>query len=269
MKKKTLLIYVLAFILAFALMIAPRSSLADAGNFSGGSDYGGGSDSDYYGDGGGGGWIGIAFVAVLYAIFWIVGKFKKKKDANLDALKGKDPMFSEEAFKEHVANLYVKMQKHWQDKDWGEMRANMTDALFNQLSRQLQQLIDTNRTNIVKNIMVQRVDIVGYAQDEINDIITTSVATRIIDYTIDDATQKVVGGSVTAEKFMVYEWTLIRSKNAVTGENKFVDAKKCPSCGAPMDMNFSAKCNYCGSLVIASEYDWVLSAIKGISQRTG
>ena len=40
----------------------------------------------------------------------------------------------------------------------------------------------------------------------------------------------------------------------------------CPNCGTCTE---NAKfCKYCGAVIAAAEYDWVISAIKGISQRT-
>ena len=44
--------------------------------------------------------------------------------------------------------------------------------------------------------------------------------TRIVDYTVKDATGEVVSGSKTAEKFLTYEWTLIRSKDSVTPDKE-------------------------------------------------
>ena len=53
----------------------------------------------------------------------------------------------------------------------------------------------------------------------------------------------------------------------MTGEQT-ATGTTCPNCGAPLDLNHTAKCEYCGAIITAAEYDWVISAIKGISQRT-
>ena len=36
-----------------------------------------------------------------------------------------------------------------------------------------------------------------------------------------------------------------------------------------MDLTYSAKCEYCGSVANNSKYDWVIAQIRGISQRSG
>ncbi len=43
----------------------------------------------------------------------------------------------------------------------------------------------------------------------------------------------------------------------------------CPNCGAAVDVNKSAKCPYCDSVLNAKEHDWVISAIQGLKQRNG
>jgi len=42
----------------------------------------------------------------------------------------------------------------------------------------------------------------------------------------------------------------------------------CPNCGAPVEINASAKCPYCGSVITLEEHDFALNAIRAISQQT-
>lgn len=266
------------------------------------SDWGSSSwddDDDYYYSGsdytsstssGGGGGISIgSIIIVVIIIVLILGRSKSKGAAKnstnqpvrvnagaqrtqlpmtVAQLKQMDPNFSEEAMKEHIANLYIRMQNCWSTKQWEEMRASMTDALFNQMGSQLQGLIRSRMTNYVERIAVLSVDLTGFGQDENKDMLTAIVQTRIVDYTLRDDTGELVSGNRTAEKFMTYEWMMVRSKGAATGTVEGQEAKNCPNCGAPLDLNHTAKCAYCGTVITAEEHDWVLSAIKGISQRT-
>jgi rubrerythrin len=71
---------------------------------------------------------------------------------------------------------------------------------------------------------------------------------------------------------MTYEWTLSRSKGMKTPERAAGGGTatiQCPNCGAPLEINQSAQCPYCGSVINAEAYDWVISAVRGLSQRTG
>ena len=75
-------------------------------------------------------------------------------------------------------------------------------------------------------------------------------------------------GSNTAEKFMEYEWTLARSTGRTTGTAAGTQVQNCPNCGAPININNTAKCEYCGCILTTDSFDWVVTGIKGLSQRT-
>lgn len=301
--KKSL--YITLFIVVLLLSILAIPALADAGNFSGGSSYGGGGSSfggssgGSYGSsgswglfalgglGGGSGSI-ITILIIVFIVFNIIRKMRSAAASGvagaqvtnyselmpIETIRDTDPNFSEAAIKEKIANLYVRMQDAWQDKDFECMRPFMTDSLYSQFKLQLDEIIRSECTNYVDRIAVLDIELSGWRSDEVVDAIVAIVNTRIVDFTLNDKTGKLVSGSKTTEKFMTYEWTLIRSKGMTTpvpsGEgSEDTVTIHCPSCGAPVEINQSAKCPYCDSVINAGDYDWVISAIKGISQRNG
>ncbi len=318
-KKRFARLLILFFALIFCLSFG-AFSLADAGNFSGGSDWGGGG-SDWGGssDWGSSSWDsgsswssgstydsgsnynsgsysstgsdsfgclgGSLFTVVIIVIVAIVVLRFLRSAKNgggssvytaaaetpglpFETLKQKDPAFNEQILLEKVGNQYIQMQNAWQDKKWEPMRAFMTDALYNQMARQLQALIDAKQTNHVERIAVLETRIVRYAVEGDNDVLVVRLSTRITDYTTDDRTGSIVSGSTTRELFMVYDWKLTRQKDKKTLVQPSVTQISCPNCGAPLDINHTGKCPYCGTVVTLSDHDWALSVIKGISQRT-
>ncbi len=305
MKKHIKIILALIATLTVVLSTAFISK-ADFGGFAGNSDYGGGGggsdfsfddysydysyDSDYSSssidDP-----IAVGVIFVVFIIIFLVVKVKlgnMSKNMNrrtiqpgaqqtpssqlkpMSDFKTLDPNFSEAAYIEKISNMYVQFQNQWQAKDLEPLRGDMTDAFYAQMDRQLEQLRKANQTNMVENIAVLGVELRGFMQDDVNDTIVATVRTRINDYYVDDNTGAVVRGNKDAEKFMTYEWTMIRRKGVLTevGEEGESKAQNCPNCGAPLNVNHSAKCEYCGTVITNSDYDWVLSSIKGISQRT-
>ena len=287
-------------------------SLADAGNFSGGSDWGGGGSSwsgggsswdsgsdwsssgstydsgSYSGDGGSAvGCLGGNLFTIIIIVIIVITVLRYMRSGQqgqgggqnytaaqeepglpIETLKEKDPNFNEQVLLEKVGNQYIQMQNAWQNKDWEPMRAIMTDALYNQMARQLQSLIDAKQTNFVERIAVLETRIVRYAVEADNDVLVVRLSTRITDYTQDDRTGNIVSGSMTRELFMVYDWKLIRQKDKKTLNQPSVTQISCPNCGAPLNINHTGKCPYCGTIVTLSDHDWALSVIKGISQRT-
>lgn len=294
---RTLILLLLCMALAFMLA---AGSIADFGGFSGDSDYGGSSDwgggsdwssssdwdSSSSGGSDGGPFTTIAVIAIIVIVI-LVNSGKKKKSGstrrpvapgatpvNRSVLKpvkdylAIDPNFDEAAMKEKLANLYVQMQNCWTDGDIESLRPYFSDALFTQMERQLAQMKRAGRTNYVERIAVLGTELLGFRRVGDSDVMTAQLRTRIVDYTTD-ANGKVISGSQTKEKFMTYEWDLSRSVNSATAEGEDgVKRVTCPSCGAPLDVNASARCPYCGSVLQSGDHDWVLTAIRGISQRT-
>lgn len=179
-----------------------------------------------------------------------------------------DPAFDQAAFEEKLSNLYVQMQNCWTAKDIEPLRNCFTDAYFTQMDRQLDHYRQHGQTNEVENIAVLDVRLLGWKRESGEDHIIAALKTRITDYVIDDESGNVVKGSRTAEKFMTYEWDLCRTSGKVTGTSNGVSRVVCPSCGAPVDINVSARCEYCGTVLKSDDFDWAICRIRGISQRT-
>lgn len=300
MKKTGLLIFILIFALSLSLFAFIHNAGADAGDFSGDSDYGGSDysydynddyDYSYYDDddgysGGGSGGISdrtIIFIIVAgFILYTVVSSKKKNKDGSptapgarpetgllsVSALKEKDPAFSEAEVSEMISNLYVRLQNAWTAKDLSPVRPYLTDALYAQLDRQLDTYRQSGQTNIVERIAVLGVEIRGYKENSETQAIYATVSTRITDYVVRDSDGEITRGSRTAEKFMTYEWELIRSQGSLTRKPEDRVVHNCPNCGAPLDINRTAKCEYCGSIVTVKDFDWALTSIKGLSQRT-
>lgn len=179
-----------------------------------------------------------------------------------------DPQFSEAEFKEKLSNMYVKFQNSWTAKNMDDLRPYLSDNIFAQCDRQLDAYRRDQQTNMVEKIAVLDVQIRGWNQQSGNDVIVAYLKTRIRDYVVDDNTGDVIRGSKTAEKFMEYEWTLMRTSGRSTEHADGTTVQNCPNCGAPININSSAKCEYCGSILTTDSFDWVVSNIKGLSQRT-
>ena len=180
----------------------------------------------------------------------------------------RDPQFSEVELKEKLSNIYVKLQNAWQDKNLEEIRPYLTDTLYGQYDRQLDAYRRNKQTNYIERIAVLSVDIRGWKESADNDLVVAEIRTRIVDYVVNDENNSLVRGSKTAEKFMTYEWTLSRKKGAKTIGKDGIHTVNCPNCGAPVDINKSAKCEFCGSIITTDSSDWTINSIKALSQRT-
>ncbi len=278
------------------------------GDWGGGGDWDFGGDDDWDNDydyGGGDSFVGSLFGSLVgnmvgnsvasgdVSIFWlivivfiiiiIVNKVRSNKKpvapratpTDRTTLKAMseyltlDPSFSETELKEKLSNVYVQMQNAWQAKNLETLRPYLTDELYAQYDRQLDNYRRAKQTNRIERIAVLDTLLDGWTQRGGDDVIIATLRTRIVDYVTDDETGSIVRGSNSVEKFMVYEYTLTRKTGTLTSEASGTRVVNCPSCGAPCDINKSAKCEYCGNIITVDSCDWVISGIKGISQRTG
>lgn len=180
-----------------------------------------------------------------------------------------DPAFDQEKLKTKLSNLYVQMQHAWTAGNLDSLRPYFTDSFWSQMDNQLQALKQSGRTNYVDNIAVMAVDLLGYTQNDHDDIVAARISTRITDYTLDDRTGNLVSGSKDREKFMVYEYTLTRTKGMTSDKEEEMTVLNCPNCGAPLKINASAQCPYCGSVITVENHGFVISQIRALSQRTG
>ena len=289
----------LALLLAFMLITCLFGGVsADFGDFSGDSDYGSSSSSDYDSDSdlsgifsgvfsllimGGTPTQIITFIVIAFIIGRIFFNLRKKSGGRANIPAGAapttglsplqtiytwDPNFSADEMKQRLSKLYVQMQNGWTAKDLTPLRGDFTDEQFAQYQRQLERFKTEHQTNMVERIAVLDVVLVGVRQDQTHDILVANLSTRITDYTIDDRTGTLVKGSKTAEKFMQYEWTLIRPKGSQTVAQNTETTLNCPNCGAPVNVNKSAQCPYCDSVLSKADYDWVIAGIKGLAQHT-
>ena len=104
--------------------------------------------------------------------------------------------------------------------------------MFAQMDRQLDGYRQRKETNRVERISVLGVRLLGWKQENGKDVMIARLDTRIVDYVVDDRTGAILRGSSKTEKFMTYEWSLVRTTGVVTGTIKGTSGQTCPYCGA-------------------------------------
>lgn len=275
-------------------------------SFDSGSSWSSDWDSDYESDYGGGGFFPIfigggtsdgyssemscsggdmlmvlIFVLIVLLVIWYINKnrqvpvtttVQRTDDSALmpmdSYVANLDPQFSVVDMQKKLANLYVQMQDGWSAKDISSLRPYLTDELYEQSDRQLDDLRKARQTPHVERVSVLGSNLRGFFQKDGMDHIIAEMSTRINTYVTDDNTGAIVRGDQNTEKFMTYEWDLVRPTGTLTGSEPPMQAINCPNCGAPVSINKTAKCPYCDTVITVKANDWVLASIKGLSQRS-
>ena len=93
-----------------------------------------------------------------------------------------------------------------------------------------------------------------------NDVyqIKVFLQSRYMDYIINLSNGSVISGNDSSRIEVDYNLTFTKKINTkVAGA-----IRRCPSCNAPLSVNTSGLCEYCGSTYNQEDYDWVLTKIE-------
>ncbi len=183
-------------------------------------------------------------------------------------LLGQDPNFSEPVFLDKVQTAFFLVQKAWMKRNQDLARAVMSEALYRRHKMQTDELLQKGRTNVLENIVIGGTKIVKIISENDYDAITVRIRASMSDYMVDDKTGQVVDGHKEPRPFTEY-WAFVRRYDKKTQKPSEAKAYICQNCGAPLEINESGKCSYCGTLSTAAAFDWVVDTITQESEWRG
>ncbi len=188
---------------------------------------------------------------------------KADLDAGIAKIQAHDPAFNEADFTSDVNRAFFTIQQAWTERKPDISRQVMHDGVWQQHKFQIDQYITGNKQNVLDNLAIQNTRLVAADSDESFDTIAVRFFASCADYDIDlsDEKHKVLRGSKQIEDW-AEDWVFQRSSKAVTKPNAGTMNKKCPNCGAPLDLDLAGICKYCKAPVMSGEFDWVLTRIE-------
>jgi len=175
------------------------------------------------------------------------------------AFEHNNPSFSWADFQARARLIFSELQDAWSTLNWERARPHETDNIF-QMHRYW---IDAYQRQGLRNALDQHkitaMQPVKIKLDAFYHAITLRVFAEGYDYTVDKGGRVVAGSNQKPRRWSEY-WTFIRSTRA-----KPTPARadlNCPNCGAPLKINATGICEFCGGKVTSGEFDWVLSKIE-------
>lgn len=189
-------------------------------------------------------------------------------EEQLAAITANDPNFSEQQFLDRAQAAFFLLQKAWQDRNVDEGRAYMSPGLYMGWKNQVDQMTAEHRKNVLEALYIQGMHIARASHDENFDNITVRVDASAKDYDVNDQTGKKISGDNSDTPFTEF-WTFTRTAGAKTLVTGGITEKKCPNCGAPLDVNATGHCKYCNEAVTSGKFDWVLSKIDQANEWHG
>jgi len=287
------------FVICVVVCLLPLDLFARAGGgggYSGGGSSGGGGGFGGGGGGGGGGsgggdlivlliwlcwhhpYIGIPLVVVVIAFFALGGKranegrrdrvirrgnmamSELQRRKAVDGLRSDDPAFDEQKFYDRVSRAFVQIQDAWSQQDLTSVRAFISDGIYERFSLQFMEQRDFGYRPSVSNVVIHKMLLAQVNRDEFFDQVTVRIKASCIAYRVSLDTGKYVSGNRKTETFVEY-WTFLRRRGVQTKDTPGLIEGNCPNCGTDIELNQSAKCQSCDSLLRSGQYDWVMCEI--------
>lgn len=167
-----------------------------------------------------------------------------------------DSEFTESKFKTYVDNIFIQLHLALVTKELENIKHFVSDEVYNKYQNKLDELNKKHLIQMYDEINVAQTDILSYKVDNENMIIEVNILSRYLDYLMDEDGNYVSGDTdIRTEK----NNHLIFTKKINYEKSKTV--RKCPGCGASIDVNASGKCEYCGTIYNLEDKDWVLKSI--------
>ena len=178
-------------------------------------------------------------------------------------IRGHDPDFDETAFLGEVERAFFVVEQAWTERKPELSRSVMADSLWQQHRVQIDEYVSQGRHNALDGLSIGTASIVGAHHDQTYDTVTVRILAASADYDVDDRSGRMVSGTSDISQW-TEDWTFQRAATATTKVGGGTLARKCPNCGAPLDVDLAGVCSYCKAPVMGGAYDWVLSRIDQV-----
>ncbi len=190
----------------------------------------------------------------------LYGEAVSDEDAVIAAIRKDDPDFSAADFKAYVEDCYLRLTEAWEARDWAIARNFESDTLFHVHRSQLEEYIEQKKTNHMDGQCVLSKVLTNYRSDGKTDSVIVRLNATVIDYVTDDETGAILSGSQTQRCNRFYRLEFIRTAGIKTQKDHGLTSHECPSCGAPLNLNASGRCEYCQNVITSGDFTWVLNA---------
>ncbi len=181
-------------------------------------------------------------------------------EAGLADLQRRDPAFDRTRFTDRVATAYTILNAAWVKGDLTPVLPFVGEGQAARLRMQLDGDRARDRRNVMEDVVLNGTRIVRVAREGAEDLVTVRIDASAADYYVDTRNGQVTEGWRTPRPYTEY-WTFARAGTVQTTKTGYLD-RHCPHCGAPLELGNISVCQFCGTPVASTEYDWVLMTIE-------
>jgi Tim44-like domain len=177
-----------------------------------------------------------------------------------------NPAFSWGEFMQRARLIFDELQAAWSSLNWERARPHETDNIFQMHRYWIEAYKRQSLRNRLDDCKITSMQPVKIKEDAFYNSITLRIGAEGYDYT-EDSQGRVVSGSKKNLRRWTEYWTFIRNRHAKPTHAR--TDLSCPNCGAPLKVNVTGICEFCGGKITSGEFDWVLSRIEQDESYTG
>ena len=169
-----------------------------------------------------------------------------------------DSDFSESKFKSKVENMFVQIKLSIVTGKIERIDHFVNDETYEKIKLKVQEDKNNNRIQIYDELNVADIQIVDIEELQDRFEIKVKVHSKSLEYYIDRESRKYLTGNKEVRTERYTNITFSKFKNA----QSYKVVRKCPTCGAVIDVNANGQCSYCHTIFNLEKYDWIITEME-------
>jgi predicted lipid-binding transport protein (Tim44 family) len=112
--------------------------------------------------------------------------------------------------RETAAEVFINIEAAWMARDMAPVRHLLTPEMYEQMHKDCERLRLERRINRLENMAVRSTEVTEAWQERGQDFVTVRFLASLLDYTVEEGTNRVLEGSSTTPVQCEEYWTLTR-----------------------------------------------------------
>ena len=175
----------------------------------------------------------------------------------IEELKEKDS-FNETEFISKVDNTFIMLLSSIMNRNIDRVSHKISKNLYDKYKKYIDELIRKREIECFDEMNIAKTTIKEVEEDEDFYIVKVELISRYMDYFIEEDTQKFIRG--INHRRIEKKNNLVFKK--IKDSKELNSIRRCPGCGASVDINHTGICNYCGATFDYYKYDYILTELN-------
>lgn len=170
-----------------------------------------------------------------------------------------DKSFSEGTFLTKVDHIFIMILNGIMDNDMTSVKHYLSKNIYDKLCEMTEKYKSMNVTRLFDEMNVSSTKITNINITDTEILVNVTIESKYMDYLIDENGNFLSG--VNDHRIVKNHNILFSKKRNATNLSEI---RRCPNCGASLDLNDSAVCKYCSQPFDMSDYDYIIKEIDEI-----